>query len=145
MKKFFGTGSRALLAASLTWATALACYDLRANRSIASMSLVLEVLAVAAWGDWLLAVLTSASASLAFSYYFVDNPGFRITSLEGAITFSMMVITSLVGSQLAIRAHRRAVEAIRRREEMARLQQLDRKSTRLNSSHCALSRMPSSA
>jgi two-component system sensor histidine kinase KdpD len=124
MKKFFGTGSRVLLAASLTWATALACYDLHSNRSIASMSLVLEVLAVAAWGDWLLAVLTSAAASLAFSYYFVDNLGFRITSLEGAITFSMMVTTSLVGSQLAIRAHRRAVEAIRRREEMARLQQL---------------------
>ena len=124
MKKFFGTGSRVLLAAILTWATALACYDLHSNRSIASMSLVLEVLAVAAWGDWLLAVLTSAAASLAFSYYFVDNLGFRITSLEGAITFSMMVTTSLVGSQLAIRAHRRAVEAIRRREEMARLQQL---------------------
>jgi two-component system sensor histidine kinase KdpD len=124
MKKFFGTGIRALLAASLTWATALTCYDLHSNRSIASMSLVLEVLAVAAWGDWPLAILTSASASLAFSYYFVDNLGFRITSLEGAITFSMMVITSLVGSQLAIRAHRRAVEAIRRREEMARLQQL---------------------
>jgi len=124
MKKFFGTASRVLLAASLTWATALACYDLHSNRSIASMSLVLEVLAVAAWGDWLLAVLTSAAASLAFSYYFVDNLGFRITSLEGAITFSMMVTTSLVGSQLAIRAHRRAVEAIRRREEMARLQQL---------------------
>ena len=124
MKKFVGTGSRVLLAAILTWATALACYHLHSNRSIASMSLVLEVLAVAAWGDWLLAVLTSAAASLAFSYYFVDNLGFRITSLEGAITFSMMVTTSLVGSQLAIRAHRRAVEAIRRREEMARLQQL---------------------
>ncbi len=124
MKKFVGTGSRVLLAAILTWATALACYDLHSNRSIASMSLVLEVLAVAAWGDWLLAILTSAAASLSFSYYFVDNPGFRITSVEGAITFSMMVITSLVGSQLAIRAHRRAVEAIRRREEMARLQQL---------------------
>ncbi|MGD1071772.1 MAG: ATP-binding protein [Bryobacteraceae bacterium] len=124
MKRFVGTSFRALLAASLTWATALACYHLQTNRSIASMALVLEVLAVAAWGDWMLAVLTSASASLAFSYYFVNALGFRITSYEGAITFSMMVITALTGSQLAIRAHRRAAEAIRRREEMERLQQL---------------------
>jgi two-component system sensor histidine kinase KdpD len=123
-RKFFRTGIRALLAANLTWATALACYGLHSNRSIASLSLILEVLAVASWGDWPLAVLTSAAASLAFSYYFVDDLGFRITSMEGAITFSMMAITSLVGSQLAIRAHRRAVEAIRRREAMARLQQL---------------------
>jgi two-component system sensor histidine kinase KdpD len=122
--KFIATGMRAVLAASLTWATALVCYDLNSNRSIASMALVLEVLAVAAWGDWLVAILTSAAASLAFSYYFVDSIGFGITSWEGAITLSMMVFTALTGSQLALRAHRRAAEAIRRREEMERLQQL---------------------
>jgi two-component system sensor histidine kinase KdpD len=89
------------------------------------MALVLEVLAVAGLGDWLLAVLTSVAASLSFSYFFVEARGsFKITSWEGAITYSMMLTTALTGSHLAIRAQRRAAEAIRRREEMERLQQL---------------------
>jgi len=86
---------------------------------------VLEVLGVAALGDWLLAVLTSVAASLAFSWFFVDSVGsLRITTTEGAFTFSMMLITALTGSHLSVRAQRRAAEAIRRREEMERLQQL---------------------
>ena len=125
MKPSLRTTLRILAAAALTWGTAEMCHGLQSNRTIASMALVLEVLSIAALGDWLLAVLTSAAASLAFSYYFVDTPGsLRITSVEGAITFSMMVLTALTGSHLAIRAHRRANEAIRRREEMERLQQL---------------------
>ncbi len=125
MKGLPGTGVRAVLAGVLTWGTAVLCQHLDFNRSIASMVLLLEVLAVAARGEWLLAVLTSAVASMAFNYYFVDSvDSFRITSRDGAITFSMMLITALTGSRLAIQAQRRAAEAIRRREEMERLQQL---------------------
>jgi two-component system sensor histidine kinase KdpD len=120
-----GTGVRTVLAGLAIWGTAVLCHYLHSTRSTASMALLLEVLAVAARGEWLLAVLSSAAASLAFSYYFVDTvDSFRITSSQGAITFSMMLITALTGSQLAIRAQRRAAEAIHRREEMERLQQL---------------------
>ena len=63
--------------------------------------------------------------SLRFSYYFVEDVGsFRITTMDGAVTFLAHARTALTGSQLSIRAQRRAQEAIRRREEMERLHQL---------------------
>ncbi len=125
MKRAVQFAVRLALASSLTWSTAALCYSVPTNRSIASMILVLEVLAVAALGDWLLALLTSTAAALGFSWYFVDNTGsFRITTWEGALTLGTMAFTALTGSFLSLRADRRAQEAIRRREEMERLQQL---------------------
>jgi two-component system sensor histidine kinase KdpD len=89
------------------------------------MLLVLTVLAIAAIGDSILALLSAVVASLAFSWYFVDQVrSFTITTPQGAITFATMALTALTGSQLASRAQRRAQEAIRRREEMERLHAL---------------------
>ena len=43
------------------------------------MMLLLEVLAIATLGDWILALLSSTVASLAFSYYFIEEAGsFRL-------------------------------------------------------------------
>jgi two-component system sensor histidine kinase KdpD len=89
------------------------------------MLLLLSVLMIATRGNSMLALLASVSASLAFSWYFVDVVGsLAITTIQGGITFATMVLTALTGSQLAIRAERRTQEAVRRREEMERLQQL---------------------
>lgn len=119
------TGIGVILASGLIWATSACLIALDVNRSIAAMALVLEVLAVAASGDWLLAVLASIAASLAFSWYYIDAVNsFRITSAEGGTTLAMMIFTALTGSHLAVRAQRRAEEAIGRREEMERLHQL---------------------
>jgi two-component system sensor histidine kinase KdpD len=95
------------------------------NRATATMALLLVVVAVAARGDWLLSVLTSASASLAFSWYFIDSIGsLSITTVQGAVTFSAMAVTALTVSRFSVRARRRADEAVRRRQEMEKLQQL---------------------
>ncbi len=113
------------LAAALAWAGAALSFVLGANRPTASMLLLLVVLGVSTRGEWTLAILTSIAASLAFSWYYVDKVGsLAITTWEGAVTFSMMVITALTASQLSVRAQRRAAEAIRRREEMEQLQKL---------------------
>ena len=118
-------GLRCLFVAGLSWSIGFLLISLRMNRSVASLLLVLLVLAVAARGDWLLAVVSSVVSSMAFSFYFIDAVNsFRITSSEGAITFSTMLVTALTGSHLALRAQRRAAEAILRREEMERLQRL---------------------
>jgi len=94
---------------------------------IAAMMLLLEVLAIATLGDWILALLSSTVASLAFSYYFIEEAGnFRLSTLEGFVTFGAMALTALTGSRLSVLAQRRAQEAIRRREEMERLNQLGR-------------------
>jgi two-component system sensor histidine kinase KdpD len=66
-------------------------------------------------------------ASLAFSFYFIDEAGsFRLTTIEGSATFAAMALTALTGSRLSVLAQRRAREAIVRREEMERLNQLGR-------------------
>lgn len=124
-RKFSRSIALSAPAAVLAWGTCWAFVGLHANRSIAAMALLLQVLFVAALGDWLLAVLVSVAASLAFSWYYIDTIfSFMITTWEGAITFGMMLLTALTGSHLAIRAQARVEEAIRRREEMERLQQL---------------------
>jgi two-component system sensor histidine kinase KdpD len=125
MNRFLRTSGGVIVSAAVSWGTAAGFLALDVNRSIAAMALVLEVLAFAAIGDWLLAVLASVAASLAYSWYYIDSVNsFRITTIEGAVTFAMMIFTALTGSHLSVRAQRRAEEAIRRREEMERLQQL---------------------
>jgi len=99
-----------------TWMTAAVSHNLHSNRSIVSMALLLEVVAVATLGDWILSAAMSVAASLAFSWYFIDKSGsLTITTPEGAVTFSAMVFTALTVSVLAVRGRRRADETIRPR------------------------------
>ncbi len=125
MKRITQSGLRIFLALLVPWLTAWGFLALHLNRSTVTMALLLEVLAIAGVGDWLLALTACTAASLAFSWYYIDAIGsLTITTTQGAVTFTMMVFTAFTGSYLAIRAQRRASEAIRRREEMERLQQL---------------------
>ena len=106
---------------------AAVCEKLGSNRATPAMLLVLAVLAIATLGDRVLALVSSIAASLAFSFYFVDQTGARaISSVQTAITLATMVLTAFTGSHLALRAQQRAREAIRRREEMERLNELSR-------------------
>ena len=107
----------------MTWLTAAGSHALGANRSTASMTLLLEIVLVAMLADWYLSLLTSAAASLAFSWYFVETSGARINTVEGALTVLTMVVTSVAVSHVAVRSRQRATEADRRREEMERLQE----------------------
>ncbi len=118
---------RVLGCAALLWYTAPLCLFLGANRTTAAMVLLLEVLAVATLGDALLAFLSSTAASLAFSFYFIEPLGsMRLTTVRSAVTFAAMALTAVTASQLSSRAQRRMRDAIDRREEMDRLNQLGR-------------------
>jgi two-component system, OmpR family, sensor histidine kinase KdpD len=124
MKRVFSTAAwtaaRFVATALVLGGTARACAYLEANSVIAAMMLLLEVLAIATLGDWILALLSSIVASFAFSYYFIEEAGsFRLSTLEGAVTFGAMALTALTGSCLSIRAQHRA-------REMERLNQLGR-------------------
>jgi two-component system sensor histidine kinase KdpD len=112
---------------ALIWAIADVCEKLGSNRSTPAMLLLLFVLAIATLGDQALALLSSIAASLAFSYYFVDQTGARaLSSIQTLFTLATMVLTAFTGSHLALRAQQRAQEAIRRRKEMERLNELSR-------------------
>ncbi|MDP9053655.1 MAG: ATP-binding protein [Acidobacteriota bacterium] len=128
VKKFPSKQVLPIVAAGfLLWWTARICQSFAANRSTAALILWLEVLGIATRGDWILALWSSSIASLAFSFYFIDEiDSFRITTSQGLITFCVMAVTAFTGSRLSIIARRRAEEAIRRREDMDRLNQLGR-------------------
>ena len=127
MKRQLWIVCRLVLAAALMWLTAYVCLQVKAPRSTSAMTLLLGVLAIATLGDAVLGLVTAASATLAFSYYFIDVIGtLEITTLQGGINFAAMSLTALIGSQLSARAQRRAAEAEHRREEIERLNQLGR-------------------
>ncbi|HEY3823479.1 MAG TPA: ATP-binding protein [Bryobacteraceae bacterium] len=126
-KRILRTAFQFAGAGLLLWSTAMFCSYLGTNRATAAMMLLLEVLGIAALGDWVLALMSSSLASLAFSYYFIDEIGsFRFTTLQGFLTFGALASTAIIGSRLAILAQRRAKEAVQRREEVERLNHFGR-------------------
>jgi two-component system sensor histidine kinase KdpD len=114
-----------VLMAVSVWGIEMLLVSLQVARSTAGMALLLAVLAIATRGDWWLAMISAGTGCLAFNYYYIDSVNsFAIRTVDGAVTFSAVVITAITGSHLAIRARRRADEADRRREETTRLHQL---------------------
>jgi len=127
MRRVLWTALRSAGSALLLWSTARLCSYLGSNRTTGAMVLLLEVLAIATLGDWILALLSSTVATFAFSYYSIEPIGsFRLSTPQSVVTFMTMALTALTGSRLSVRAQRRAQEAIHRREEMDRLNQLGR-------------------
>ena len=113
----------ACLALPIVSGTGLELIHQSGARATAAMMFLLEVLAVAAIGIAPLAILTSLSAALVFSYDFLPPTGsFAVRDPENVVALVAFVVTAVTGSQLSIRAQRRALEANRRREEMERLQ-----------------------
>jgi two-component system sensor histidine kinase KdpD len=85
--------------------------------------LLLTVLVVApTWGTGP-ALLTSISAALAFSYFFLPPYGFGIQSPADWLTFISFTATAIVVGELTSRAERRRLEAQAGRREIERLYQ----------------------
>ena len=66
--------------------------------------------------------LSSLAAILALSRFSVDK-ALPLNTVEGVVTIGAMALTAFTGSQMAVRAQRRAEEAELRREEMEKLNQ----------------------
>lgn len=116
---------RAVVFGAGLWGCATMAFSLGANRATTAMLLLLSVLLITTLGDRFLAFCSCGVASMAFSYYFIDRVGsFAISTSAGAVTLGTMALTAFTGSRLTFKARERADEAIRRREEMERLQGL---------------------
>ncbi len=128
LKRIVWTAARFAGCLIVLWGTAWILSVLGLTRSTAAMMLLLEVLAIATRGDWILALLSSTAASLVFSFYFIEHlRAVRYSAaIQGVLGFGAMALTAFIGSRLAVRAQRRASEAITRREEIERLNQLGR-------------------
>lgn len=127
-KRILWTAARFLGSVIALWGSAWLLSMLGMTRSTAAMILLLEVLAIATRGDWILALLSSSAASLVFSFYFIEHlrTAQYSTAIQGIMGFAAMALTAIIGSRLSVRAQQRASEAITRREEMERLNQLGR-------------------
>ncbi len=128
MKRILRIGTHVVAVVVVMWGTGWLFSWLGTTRSTAGMILLLEVLAIATRGDWILALLSSTAASLIFSFYFIEQPrNLRFTTtMQGIVSFAALALTAFIGSRLAVRAQQRAREAIARREEMEHLNQLGR-------------------
>lgn len=128
MKRILWIAAQVVAMVVVMWVTGWLFSWLGTTRSTAGMILLLEVLAIATRGDWILALLSSTAASLVFSVYFIEQPrNVRFTTtMQGVVSFAALALTAFIGSRLAVRAQQRAREAIARREEMEHLNQLGR-------------------
>jgi two-component system sensor histidine kinase KdpD len=73
------------------------------------------------------AILTSVAAVLAFNYFFLPPLGtFTIADPQNWIALFAFLVTAVTASQLSARAHQRAIEALKRKQESEKLYSLSR-------------------
>src|SRR5437667_4499367 len=98
-----------------------------ANATTVAMTFLLATLAIAtAWG-LLEAIVASIAGVLCFNFFFLP-PLFTLTiaDTQNWVALFVFLVTAVVASQLSTSAKQRALEAMRRREEMERLYELSR-------------------
>ena len=97
------------------------------NPTTVALTLLLVVLIAAAVSRLRVAVAASALAVLAINFFFLPPVGrFTIADPENWVALVVFLAVSLVASNLSSVARQRTVEALERRDEMARLFDLSR-------------------
>ena len=89
------------------------------NVTTVGFTFLLAILCASTFGRLPLAVFMSVAATLAYDYFFLPPVGnFTVTDPQDYVALSAFLVTSLIGSNLSIRARSQAKEAERRRREM---------------------------
>jgi K+-sensing histidine kinase KdpD len=88
----------------------------------APVLLLIVLLIARAWGTGP-ALVASAAAALAFSYYFLPPAGIAIEDVNDWVAFFTFTVTAIVVGELAARAERRQLEAEEGRKEIEQLYQ----------------------
>jgi two-component system, OmpR family, sensor histidine kinase KdpD len=97
------------------------------NPTTVALTYLLVVLIAAAVSRLSVAITTSTLAVLAFNFFFLPPVGrFAIADPQNWIALAVFLAVSLVATNLSSLARRRTVEALERRDEMARLFDLSR-------------------
>src|SRR5436190_21324013 len=114
------------------------------NPTIAALSYLLIVLIAAAVSSLTTAVLTSALSVLCFNFFFLPPVGrFTIADPQNWVALLVFLAVSLVASNLSSVARERTLDALTRRDEMARLFDLSRDILLTTESRDAIQRLPS--
>src|SRR5438105_2253182 len=113
-------GGVALVTATYRWVSV-------ANPTTVALTYLLVVLIAAAVSRLSVAVATSALSVLCFNFFFLPPVGrFTIADPQNWVALVVFLAVSLVASNLSSVARHRTVEALERRDEMARLFDLSR-------------------
>jgi two-component system sensor histidine kinase KdpD len=97
------------------------------NSTTVALTFLLAILGIAtAWGLFE-AIIASVTAMLCFNFFFLPPLGtFTIADPQNWIALFTFLVTATVASQLSASARQRAMEAMRRQQEMERLYELSR-------------------
>jgi two-component system, OmpR family, sensor histidine kinase KdpD len=129
MIRFRAKDARDLAAAGAAIALATVVYRWLAiaNPTTVALSYLLIVLIVAATSRLRIAVLTSALSVLCLNFFFLPPVGrFTIADPQNWVALLVFLAVSLVASNLSAVARERTLDALTRRDEMARLFDLSR-------------------
>ena len=88
--------------------------------------LLLCILTIATLGDMLVAIVLSLAADFVYMWFLPPNNSFAIDGPGSGIALVAFLATGVIGSQLSVRAQRRAREAEDRNLEMERIHALGR-------------------
>ena len=123
---FRGRVRKTLAGLSLLLAVSLVCLKTQPLPDTTAFLLLLCILCIATLGDMLVAILLSLAADVSYLWFLPPNNSFAIDGGSSWIALTAFLATGIIGSQLSIRAQRRAREAEDRNQEMARIHELGR-------------------
>jgi two-component system, OmpR family, sensor histidine kinase KdpD len=117
----------AMCLAAVGLVTAFCFLVIHANATTVALMMLLLVLGIGTRWGIVEATFTSIAAVLAFNYFFLPPIGhFTITDPQNWVALFAFLVTAITTSQLSTRAHRRAREAMSRKQESEHLYTLSR-------------------
>jgi two-component system sensor histidine kinase KdpD len=123
---FRGRVRKTLAGLGLLLVVSLVCQQTQPLPDTAAFLLLLCVLVIASLGDMPVAILLSLAADLSYLWFLPPDNSFAIEGVSSWIALAAFLATAVIGSQLSIRAQRRAREAEDRNQEMERIHALGR-------------------
>jgi two-component system sensor histidine kinase KdpD len=97
------------------------------NSTTTALTLLLAILGVATLWGLTEAIIASIAGMLCFNLFFLPPIGtLTIADPQNWVALFAFLVTSVAGSELSARARRRAMEAMKRQQEMERLYELSR-------------------
>lgn len=123
---FYSRTRKTIAGLGLLSVVTLVCSETDPLPDTTAFLLLICILAIATLGDMPVAVVLSLIADLAYSWFLPPANSFAIEGLASWIALTVFLATAVIGSQLSVRAQRRAREAEDRNQEMERIHALGR-------------------
>lgn len=123
---FRGRVRKTIAGLLLLLAVSFVCQKAEPLPDTTAFLLLLCILTIATLGDMLVAILLSLVADVSYSWFLPPSNSFAIDGISAWIALAVFLATAVIGSQLSIRAQRRAREAEDRNLEMDRIHALGR-------------------